>query len=107
MATKGKAKGKDQRKCLMYSFAILSNNFPAGNYMFKVKNRNTSKRCEICSKLTIKLPERRKWLQCRKIPKLQIKFLTKNPHSSSHFLKFRYKKNSFKNNFSGILSTFS
>ena len=27
----------------------------AGNYMFKVKNRNTS--CEICSKLTIKTPE--------------------------------------------------
>ena len=27
---------------------------PAGNYMFKVSNRNTRKRCEICSKLTIK-----------------------------------------------------
>ena len=26
---------------------------PAGNYMFKVKNRNTRARCEICSKLTI------------------------------------------------------
>ena len=33
--------------------------FPAGNYMFKVNNRNTRKRCEICSKLTIKTPERR------------------------------------------------
>ena len=29
------------------------------NYMFKVNNRNTRKRCEICSKLTIKTPERR------------------------------------------------
>ena len=32
---------------------------PAGNYMFKVNNRNTRTRCEICSKLTIKTPERR------------------------------------------------
>ena len=29
--------------------------------MFKVNNRNTSLRCEICSKLTIKIPERRQW----------------------------------------------
>ena len=36
-------------------------NFPAGNYMFKVNNRNTSTRCEICLKLTIKIPERRQW----------------------------------------------
>ena len=35
--------------------------FPAGNYMFKVNNRNTRTRCEICSKLTIKTPERRQW----------------------------------------------
>ena len=27
---------------------------PAGNCMFKVNNRNTRTRCEICSKLTIK-----------------------------------------------------
>ena len=27
--------------------------------MFKVNKRNTSTRCEICSKLTIKTPERR------------------------------------------------
>ena len=31
----------------------------AGNYMFKVNNRNTRTRCEICSKLTIKTPEPR------------------------------------------------
>ena len=30
--------------------------FPAGNYMFKVDNRNTTTRCEICWKLTIKIP---------------------------------------------------
>ena len=34
---------------------------PAGNYMFKVNNRNTRTRCEICSKLTIKTSERRHW----------------------------------------------
>ena len=32
-----------------------------GNYMFKVNNRNTRTSCEICSKLTIKTPERRHW----------------------------------------------
>ena len=28
--------------------------------MLKVENRNTRARCEICSKLTIKIPERRR-----------------------------------------------
>ena len=32
--------------------------YPANIYLFKVNNRNTRKRCEICSKLTIKTPER-------------------------------------------------
>ena len=32
-----------------------------GNYMFKVNNRNTRTRCEICSKLTTKTPKRRQW----------------------------------------------
>ena len=32
---------------------------PVRNYMFKVNNKNTTPRCEICSKLTIKTPERR------------------------------------------------
>ena len=37
-------------------------NFPAANYMFKVNNRNTRTRCEICcSKLTIKTSERWHW----------------------------------------------
>ena len=30
---------------------------PAGNYMFKVNNRNTRTRYEICSKLTIETLE--------------------------------------------------
>ena len=33
----------------------------AGIYLFKVNNRNTRTRCEICSKLTINTPERRHW----------------------------------------------
>ena len=33
--------------------------YPAGNNIFKVNNRNTKTKCEICSKLTIKIPERR------------------------------------------------
>ena len=32
--------------------------FPAGNYMFRVKYRNTRTKCEICSKLTIKIPDK-------------------------------------------------
>ena len=32
---------------------------PANIYLFKVNNRNTRKRCKICSKLTIKTSERR------------------------------------------------
>ena len=34
---------------------------PTGNYKFKVSNRNSRTRCEICSKLTIKTAERRHW----------------------------------------------
>ena len=33
--------------------------YQAGIYLFKVNNRNTRTRCEICSKLTINIPERR------------------------------------------------
>ena len=38
---------------------LLTQRLPASNYMFKVNNRNTRIRCEICSKLAIKIPERR------------------------------------------------
>ena len=30
--------------------------FPAGIYLLKVNNRNSRTRCEICSRLTIKIP---------------------------------------------------
>ena len=36
---------------------------PANIYLFKVNNKDTRKRCKICSKLTIKTPERRDWRQ--------------------------------------------
>ena len=35
---------------------------PANIKLFKVNNKNVRKRCEICSKVTIKTPERRHWL---------------------------------------------
>ena len=35
--------------------------FPSGIYLLKVNNRNTRTRCEVCSKLTLKIPERRQW----------------------------------------------
>ena len=41
--------------------SICVENCPAGIYLFKVNNRNTRTRCEICSKLTINTPERRQW----------------------------------------------
>ena len=41
---------------------IIEALYPAGNYMFKVNNRNTRTRCEVCSKLTIKTLERRQAL---------------------------------------------
>ena len=31
---------------------------PAGNYMFKVNNGNTRTKCELCSKLKIKILEK-------------------------------------------------
>ena len=36
-------------------------NEPANIYLFKFNNRNTRKKCKICSKLTIKTLERGQW----------------------------------------------
>ena len=36
---------------------IFSHKNPSNNYLLKIDSRNTRKRCEICSKLTIKIPE--------------------------------------------------
>ena len=41
-------------------FSLRKRAIPAGNYIFKVNNISTRTRCEICPKLTIKIPERRR-----------------------------------------------
>ena len=43
---------------LLEEFICSKVNSPAGIYLLKVNNRNTRIWCEICSKLTIKTPER-------------------------------------------------
>ena len=40
---------------------LLQRKNPANINLFKFNNRNTRKRCEICSKLAIKTPELREW----------------------------------------------
>ena len=46
---------------LFYLLAQSTITSLAGIYMFKVNDKNSRTRCEICSELTIKTPERRKW----------------------------------------------
>ena len=49
-------------KLILFSWLILNKFSLLTNiYLFKVNNRNARKSCEICSKLTIKTPERRSW----------------------------------------------
>ena len=43
---------------------IMQINHSANIYLFKFINRNNRKRCGICSKLTIKTPERLQWRRC-------------------------------------------
>ena len=50
----------------VYRIALFNQNrktrtYPANINLFKVNNKNSRKRYEICSKLTIKTPERRQW----------------------------------------------
>ena len=47
--------------CLWTLWIIFDTIYPAGNYLFKFKNRNSRTRCEMYSKLTIKTLERRHW----------------------------------------------
>ena len=48
-------------QCAIFALIILifDGLSTANIYLFKVNNRNTRERCEVCSKLTIKTPERR------------------------------------------------
>ena len=45
-----------------YAYTTYEDLTPAQIYLFNINSRNTRKRCEICSKLTIKISERRQWL---------------------------------------------
>ena len=49
------------RKYFKANYNHHANATPANIYLFKINNRNIRKRCEICSKLTIKPPERHHW----------------------------------------------
>ena len=40
---------------------VWQNIYPENKYLSKVNNRTLGKTCEICSKLTIRTPERRHW----------------------------------------------
>ena len=42
-----------------FEFKNTQWNFPNNMYLFKINNRNTKEKCEICSTLTTKAPERR------------------------------------------------
>ena len=49
-------------KCLTGTqLRLFEGSIPANIYILKVNNRNTRKRCELCSKLTIKTPEPCRW----------------------------------------------
>ena len=53
---------KDAPKAVFVDFEYTSSEHtkkmsPAGIYLLKVINRNSRTRCEICSKITIKIPE--------------------------------------------------
>ena len=83
-------------RCVLFVFKAFKNCFEvtympikpilnvytsANIYLLKCNNRNTRKRCEICSKLTIKTPERRPWrcsgvfINFEHIPHLFLVFL--------------------------------
>ena len=51
---------KNSKKAFHF-FRILFLENTADIYLLKVNSRDTRTRCEICSKLTIKTPERRQW----------------------------------------------
>ena len=54
-------------------------------YMFKVNNRSTRRKCEICSKLTIKIPERR---HCRRSGIFIVNFEHFTPSSTVSIVNF-------------------
>ena len=69
--------------CDLFYISVVSrfDIFKVGIYLLKVNNRNSRTRCEICSKLTIKIPERRQWRRTRI-------FIINFEHTSHLFLLF-------------------
>ena len=57
--------------CVICNFSKCD---PAGIYLLKANNRNTRARCEICSKLTIKTPERRHLLLKAWLPPMRLTY---------------------------------
>ena len=50
-----------QSRYIWFDFVLLMSNFrcPANSYLFKVNNKNIWKRCQMCSKLTMRTTEKR------------------------------------------------
>ena len=72
-------------KALKNTHVLNKEGYQADIYLLKVNNRNTRTRCEICSKLTIKIPERR---QCRRSGIFILNFTYFTPCSSVSIVKF-------------------
>ena len=51
---------KQDYKCMMQNI-VRNKKYPANIYFLKFNNRNTRKRCKVCSELTMKIPERCQW----------------------------------------------
>ena len=64
---------------MLYSSLLYA--YSAKIYLFKVNNKNTRKKCEICSKLTLKTPER-----CQR--RLSVAFVVNFEHISHLLLMF-------------------
>ena len=61
MCFKSTIKTQERRQYLRYLNNVMRVFDQPNIFLLKVNNRNTRKRCEICSKLTIKTPERHYW----------------------------------------------
>ena len=60
---------------MIYRLNLSDNLFsmvPAGIYLLKVCNKNTRTRCEMCSKVTVKTPERHHWSKTLKTIRRQF-----------------------------------
>ena len=67
--------------CFNIEKELLKTSYPAGIYMLKVNKTNIRTKYEICSKLTIKTPERLQWRHSGV-------FIVSFEHVSHHVLEF-------------------